>query len=95
MSDTGGGHRASAQAIKAGFQQLYGDEFQFDIVDMWTQHTYFPFNRAAGSYSFMVRRHSACDLLSAASIAGTCKDAGTWPRGSCYGAVRLGFGVER
>ena len=54
MSDTGGGHRASAQAIKAGFEQLYGDQYHFDIVDMWTQHTYFPFNRAAGSYSFMV-----------------------------------------
>ena len=28
MSDTGGGHRASAEALQAGFQQLYGDEYQ-------------------------------------------------------------------
>eukprot|EP00951_Prasinocladus_malaysianus_P024764 scaffold215059_cov37-Prasinocladus_malaysianus.AAC.1 len=28
MSDTGGGHRASAQAIKAGFEQLYGKKYQ-------------------------------------------------------------------
>ena len=28
MSDTGGGHRASAQAIKAGFEQTYGKKFQ-------------------------------------------------------------------
>ena len=27
MSDTGGGHRASAEAIKAGFRERYGDEF--------------------------------------------------------------------
>ena len=28
MSDTGGGHRASAEALQAGFEQLYGDDFQ-------------------------------------------------------------------
>lgn len=28
MSDTGGGHRASAEALKAGFEQLYGDKYQ-------------------------------------------------------------------
>lgn len=28
MSDTGGGHRASAEAIKAAFNQEYGDEYQ-------------------------------------------------------------------
>ncbi len=28
MSDTGGGHRASAEALQAGFEQLYGDEYQ-------------------------------------------------------------------
>lgn len=64
MSDTGGGHRASAQAIKAGFEQLYGDQYHFDIVDMWTQHTYFPFNRAAGSYSFMVTTWTLYHVLS-------------------------------
>lgn len=28
MSDTGGGHRASAEAIRAAFNQEYGDEYQ-------------------------------------------------------------------
>lgn len=28
MSDTGGGHRASAEAIKAAFYEEYGDEYQ-------------------------------------------------------------------
>ena len=26
MSNTGGGHKASAEAIEAGFKQLYGDK---------------------------------------------------------------------
>lgn len=28
MSDTGGGHRASAEALKAGFDLLYGDKYK-------------------------------------------------------------------
>jgi hypothetical protein len=28
MSDTGGGHRASAEAIKAAFMQEFGDNYQ-------------------------------------------------------------------
>lgn len=28
MSDTGGGHRASAEALKAGFEKLYGDKYK-------------------------------------------------------------------
>lgn len=28
MSDTGGGHRASAEAIKSAFQIVYGNQFQ-------------------------------------------------------------------
>jgi len=27
MSDTGGGHRASAEAIRSGFQILYGNQY--------------------------------------------------------------------
>lgn len=27
MSNTGGGHKASAEAIEAGFKQLYGDKY--------------------------------------------------------------------
>lgn len=32
MSDTGGGHRASAEAIKAAFNQEFGDEYQVDSI---------------------------------------------------------------
>ena len=33
MSDTGGGHRASAEALQAGFEQLYGNDFQVSHFD--------------------------------------------------------------
>ena len=32
MSDTGGGHRASADAIKAGFHILYGDKYEVRLL---------------------------------------------------------------
>lgn len=52
---TGGGHKASAEAIEAGFKQLYGDKYHFDIVDAWTSHTPEPFNRLPETYSFLVK----------------------------------------
>ena len=55
MSDTGGGHRASAEAIKAGFKAKYGDEFAVDSVDIWTEHTPWPFNQLPKSYGFLVK----------------------------------------
>jgi len=55
MSNTGGGHRASAEAIRDAFQEKYGEEYQVDIVDMWKDHTPWPFNKLPDSYSFLVR----------------------------------------
>ena len=55
MSDTGGGHRASAEALKAGFKARYGDEFSVDSVDIWTEHTPWPFNQLPKSYGFLVK----------------------------------------
>ncbi len=34
MSDTGGGHRASAEALQAGFEQLYGNDFKVCLYSM-------------------------------------------------------------
>jgi 1,2-diacylglycerol 3-beta-galactosyltransferase len=34
MSDTGGGHRASAEAIKAAFNEEFGDDYQVSIFLM-------------------------------------------------------------
>ena len=55
MSDTGGGHRASAQALKAGFEHMYGQKYHIDIVDLWSLHTPWPYNEFPKSYSFMVK----------------------------------------
>jgi 1,2-diacylglycerol 3-beta-galactosyltransferase len=34
MSDTGGGHRASAEAIKAAFNEEFGDDYQVSFSNM-------------------------------------------------------------
>lgn len=42
MSDTGGGHRASAEAIKAAFTQEFGDDYQVRFcfsLRAWDLHT--------------------------------------------------------
>lgn len=54
MSNTGGGHRASAEALKAGFTQLYGERFQVDIIDLLIDHLPRPLNLLPNTYSFLV-----------------------------------------
>ncbi|KAF3787185.1 A Probable monogalactosyldiacylglycerol synthase [Nymphaea thermarum] len=55
MSDTGGGHRASAEAIKAAFNLEFGDEYQVYVTDLWSDHTPWPFNQLPRSYNFLVK----------------------------------------
>lgn len=55
MSDTGGGHRASAEAIKAAFNEAFGDEYQVFVTDLWSEHTPWPFNQLPKSYNFLVK----------------------------------------
>ncbi|XP_058067799.1 monogalactosyldiacylglycerol synthase, chloroplastic isoform X1 [Magnolia sinica] len=55
MSDTGGGHRASAEAIKAAFNQEFGDDYQVFVTDLWSDHTPWPFNQLPRSYNFLVK----------------------------------------
>jgi hypothetical protein len=38
MSDTGGGHRASANALEDALQLLYPGKFDIDIVDIYTDY---------------------------------------------------------
>ncbi|CAM9861951.1 unnamed protein product [Ectocarpus sp. 4 AP-2014] len=56
MSDTGGGHRASAQALKAAFDELYPGAIDVDIVDLWTTHAPWPFNKFVKAYQYMAKR---------------------------------------
>lgn len=62
MSDTGGGHRASAEAIKATFELEYGDEYKVNIIDLWKEYTPWPFNQAPRAYSFFVKHETLWKL---------------------------------
>ncbi|KAF8689935.1 hypothetical protein HU200_041570 [Digitaria exilis] len=55
MSDTGGGHRASAEAIKDAFRIEYGDEYRVFVKDLCKDHAGWPLNNMESSYKFMVR----------------------------------------
>ena len=54
ITDAGGGHRASATALRDAFVLRYGERFQIDIVDLWQKHTPTPLNRLPRAYRFMV-----------------------------------------
>ncbi|KAK4420151.1 Monogalactosyldiacylglycerol synthase 2, chloroplastic [Sesamum alatum] len=55
MSDTGGGHRASAEAIRDAFRLEYGDEYRVFVKDVWKEYTGWPLNDMERQYKFMVR----------------------------------------
>ncbi|OUS42062.1 MGDG synthase-domain-containing protein, partial [Ostreococcus tauri] len=54
-SDTGGGHRASAQALHDFVTSRLGDEFSFNTVDLWSNHSPWPFCNMPQSYFFLVK----------------------------------------
>ncbi|KAJ4754406.1 Processive diacylglycerol beta-glucosyltransferase [Rhynchospora pubera] len=55
MSDTGGGHRASAEAIRNAFQIEYGDAYKVFVKDLCKDHAGWPLNNMESSYKFMVK----------------------------------------
>lgn len=54
ISDTGGGHRASANALKEAMQVLNPD-VQFTITDIWTEYGVWPSTRMARQYQLVAR----------------------------------------
>lgn len=54
MSDTGGGHRASADAIAEAIAHLYGDEISVRIVDAWRSYVPWPVNRIPDAYPWLI-----------------------------------------
>mmetsp|Transcript_185 Transcript_185/g.319 ORF Transcript_185/g.319 Transcript_185/m.319 type:complete len:475 (-) Transcript_185:3123-4547(-) len=52
MSDTGGGHRASAQALRSALEDLHGDDILVEIADFWVDIAGFPFTTLPQSYKF-------------------------------------------
>lgn len=55
MSNTGGGHRASAEALKAGFHERYGDQVRVEIIDLLMDHLPWPLNVLPHSYTFLIQ----------------------------------------
>jgi Monogalactosyldiacylglycerol (MGDG) synthase len=54
MSDTGGGHRASAYAIRDALDALYPGQFDCDIVDIYTDYgSMWPYNEYVSIYKYM------------------------------------------
>ncbi len=58
MSDTGGGHRAAAEAIQAAMEMLYEDTYQFELVDVFRYYTPFPFRYMPEFYPIWVNYSS-------------------------------------
>ena len=55
FSDTGGGHRAGAQAVAQALQHLYGDQVRVHLVDALLFSQKWPFSRLPAWYPHMVR----------------------------------------
>ncbi|XP_077237981.1 putative monogalactosyldiacylglycerol synthase 3, chloroplastic [Tasmannia lanceolata] len=55
MSDTGGGHRASAEAIRDAFKLEFGEEYRVFVKDVWKEHAGWPLNNMENQYKFMVK----------------------------------------
>ena len=54
MSDTGGGHRASANALRDAFEVLHPGKIQCDIVDIYTDYgPIWPYNDYVAGYKLM------------------------------------------
>ncbi|KAG0503410.1 hypothetical protein HPP92_003482 [Vanilla planifolia] len=55
MSDTGGGHRASAEAIREAFRLEFGEEYRVLVKDLCKEHAGWPLNNMERSYKFLLR----------------------------------------
>jgi 1,2-diacylglycerol 3-beta-galactosyltransferase len=59
MSDSGGGHRAAAEAIRAAMQIRYPGAYVFELVDVYRRYTPFPFSYMPEIYAHWVRSANA------------------------------------
>lgn len=55
ISDTGGGHRASADALSAALHDMYSGQVETRIVDFWTEIAGRPFDKFPEGYSFLAK----------------------------------------
>ncbi len=57
FSDTGGGHRAAAQAVRDAMRRLYGEQAHVEMVDIMVESKRWPFDRFPRWYPDMVKLH--------------------------------------
>lgn len=55
MSDTGGGHRASAQALDQAIQEQFPGKIDVEILDIWTRHARWPYNKFVPVYRYLAK----------------------------------------
>ena len=55
MSDTGGGHRASAEALDQAIKDRYHGKIGLQIIDIWTDHARWPYNKFVPVYRFLAK----------------------------------------
>jgi len=64
MSDTGGGHRASANALRDAFDVLYPGKIQCDIVDLYTDYgNVWPYTGYPALYKLMAKYSVLWDVF--------------------------------
>jgi 1,2-diacylglycerol 3-beta-galactosyltransferase len=56
MSDTGGGHRAAANAIDEAIHHLYPDCYDTYLDDLWKDYTPWPINKIPNAYPWLTGR---------------------------------------
>jgi len=64
ISDTGGGHRASANALRDAFDVLYPGKISCDIVDIYTDYgPFWPYDDYVNMYKFMAKYPITWDIF--------------------------------
>lgn len=56
MSDTGGGHRAAAQAVSEAIHYRYPGQFSTIIEDVWKDYTPWPISALASCYGWLISK---------------------------------------
>ncbi|MBX3082388.1 MAG: glycosyltransferase [Anaerolineae bacterium] len=56
FSDTGGGHRAAAEAVIAALEQKYGDAVHCELIDVFRSYSPAPFKYAPELYPIWIKR---------------------------------------
>ncbi|MBI3361289.1 MAG: glycosyltransferase [Chloroflexi bacterium] len=56
FSDTGGGHRSSAEAIREALLANYAGQCEVELVDLFVEYMPYPFRRFPAWYPWMVKR---------------------------------------